>query len=67
MAGASVKLQCGVGDLRVGLGLGRSRLDQQRGDQGTHPGGCGEDVERDLEAVRERGAAQRTDPAWEST
>ena len=43
---------------RLALGLGRFRLDEQSSEHGTHRGGSSEDVERDLEAVRERSAAE---------
>jgi hypothetical protein len=42
-----------------GFGLGRSGLDQQCREHGAHCGGGSEDVERDLEAVRECRAAGR--------
>jgi DNA-binding NarL/FixJ family response regulator len=48
--------------LRLALGLGRLRLDQQCGDYGTHRGGGCEGVERDLETVGERSAAERGGP-----
>ena len=52
----------GLAGFRLWLGLRRLRLDQQCRERGTHRGGSSEDVEGDLEAVRERSAVERTDP-----
>jgi hypothetical protein len=49
-------------DFRLALGSGRLRLDQQCRDYGAHSGGSCEGVERDLETVGERSAAERGGP-----
>ena len=51
----------GLTDFWLALGLGRLRLDQQCRERGTHRGGSSEDVERDLEAMGECSAAERTE------
>src|SRR5215467_4409393 len=51
-----------VGDLRLGCGLGWVRLQHQRREYRTYSRGGGEYVESDLEAVRQRSAAERADP-----
>src|SRR5438445_5100357 len=56
------RLRDGVTHLGPGFHRGRLRLDQHCGEDGTDSGGGGEDVERDLEAVRERGPAEGGGP-----